>query len=289
MPRTLQVWYIAGRTDFSIELVRRYGYVVTETIVMIETAIDQLYEGTIAVGTPADDYDLNFKLGSQYTAKDEVRIGAADGIYRTPTLLSLLADLGLSVSGPYQLRFEVKDAANVPIEDAQIALYRAGDFRWALTDANGVALINSEAVTWTTVSVTATGYQFTTTPITVVANATIPITGTAVNIPAPVPNSGKVTGTSIVYDLNGIPVVGAIAYAKMELNPVTVGIYSDLTRQATSIAGGAVYFENLFKGARYQFWIGNSDRFSYLIPSDAVTPHELPSFIGNSIADPCAT
>jgi hypothetical protein len=98
-------------------------------------------------------------------------------------------------------------------------------------------------------------------------------------------DSPVTTGNYTVYNQDGVAEEGAIIYMQIkEIPPNNIGFaYDSATRSEVSDVNGLVTFDNLFKGAQYRMWRGNTSinrRRVIAIPSTAGDTIELPSIIG---------
>lgn len=214
-----------------------------------------------------------------FTFLNPVALNATKQLYTTPEGLG---------SGPYSITITVRTNLGIPIQGAQVALYKSDDYRFGTTDINGQVIFYSEPAVWTTVAIITNNYQFTTGTITVV-DANISVIYDGVLIPAPVPGAGQVNLVAPVYDEYGVPENGVRVYAQMVKAPLDSGIFDSAIMEFTSVAG-SVTIANVFKTAKYQIWRGrieSSNRMVYTVPDTTEAVIDLPAFIGNDSTDPC--
>lgn len=190
-------------------------------------------------------------------------------------------------TGAYTLTLTVVDNLLAPIEGAYVSLYRGGDQRHGLTNAAGQVIFFSNAVTWTDVSVVASGFTFVTAPIIVIANAAITYTGVVNSLILPPLAQEQVHVQSYVFNEFGQLENGVEVHTRM-IQPSTLsGIYDKKKATYTSVVG-VVTLTNLFQDAVYDIWRGQSTPMKYRVPITTDAVIEGPPILGDDENDPCA-
>lgn len=172
------------------------------------------------------------------------------------------------------------DDGTDPIENAKVRVSSGAESYVVLTDVNGQIVFSLDDATWD-VNITKPLYTFTPTTLVVDGTETVTYSMTAVSIPAS--DAGKVTGIAYCQSESGEDEEGATLNLQLTQAPSTLGYAYDRTiRTGTSDANGLVTFTNLFKGAKYRLWRGDSydDAITVTIATDATSPVSLNPVIG---------
>jgi len=186
----------------------------------------------------------------------------------------------LAGTGAFVLTIEVLDENDDPIEGANVGIFRPGDSRQGSTDIDGKVYFNSNNVTWTSVAITAIGFTFATSPITVVGNMTVTFNGASSGaLPAPL-SSAQVHGIAFTYNEDGAAENGVIVYSQMVLPSTTSGVYDSRINESIS-SNGIVTILNMFQGAIYRIWRGKSvEPMKIKVPITANSSFNLPPILG---------
>lgn len=194
----------------------------------------------------------------------------------------------LAGTGAYIITATIKDSFNLPIENAYISLYRTGDQRHGKTNAAGQVVFNSDAVTWTSVSIVAQGYTFITSPLTIIGNVNLIYNGIPIIPILPPLVNQQVHVQAYVFDQYGQSENGVKIKSQMIVPSAISGVFDDSIAEFTSM-NGIVTLTNLFQDAWYMIWRGKSKPMRYHVPVVAVgtTTINMDPLMGNDNIDPC--
>lgn len=213
---------------------------------------------------------------------DTTNVHRVDSAPYIGNIASTIVNVGLQAGeGAFALTIHLQDAGGAPIEAANVGIFRAGDARQGTTNASGDVVFNTNAVTWTTVSIVAIGFNFVTAPIVVVGNMTVTFVGASTGaLPAPL-SADQVHGIAYVYNEDGGLENGVSVYSQMILPPKTSGVYDSKVNVNIS-AGGIVTILNMFEDAVYLIWRGNntSGKIKYKVPITVNSTVNLPPIVG---------
>ena len=211
-------------------------------------------------------------------------VGSGTSLVRwTVQALSLAPSPQGSGTGARAVQITVLSNLAAPIQGATVRLSRAGETFTAQTNVSGVALFSLDDASWT-VSITASGFSFVPTSLTV--NSNINQTYSMVTESGGVIPSlpGSVTGYWTCLSQMGVAESGVTVNLKVvDFSKKQSGIALDeAVRSGVSGSDGVVQFNNLTPGVTYEVWRGSSTkRYQILVPSTATSPYALGNIIGN--------
>ena len=186
-------------------------------------------------------------------------------------------------TGARAVQITVLNSLGAPIQSATVRFSRTGQTFTSQTNASGIALLSLDDATWT-VSITASGFSFSPTSLTVSSNInqTYSMVTEGGGLIPSLP--GSVTGYWVCLSQLGIAESGVTVNLKVvDFSKRQSGIALDETiRTGVSGSDGVVQFNNLTPGVTYEVWRGSSTkRFQILVPSTATSPLALGNIIGN--------
>lgn len=190
--------------------------------------------------------------------------------------------------GAFVVTITIKDNLNVPIQNANVSLYRTGDQRHGVTNVNGQVVFNSDAVTWTNVAIVASGYTFAAASLTVTANTNVTYSGVPIVPILPPLTNQQVHVQAYVFNEYGVLENGVLVNTKM-IQPSTLSGIFDKKKATFASIGGIVTLTNLFQGAWYDIWRGRSTPMKYYVPivSAGTTTVNCDPILGDDELDPC--
>ena len=168
-----------------------------------------------------------------------------------------------------------------PVEGALVRLTKGAETYIGTSDNAGLVPFNVNDGTWA-VAITAAGASFAGASLVVDGAETVSYSLTAGSAIVP-SEPGFVTGYWLCLSPSGVPEAGATVSIQISALPSnSVGLALDDTiRTATSAGDGVAQFENLIPGVRYGIWRGAGEKCYVTIPTNATSPLELSSIIGN--------
>jgi hypothetical protein len=211
-------------------------------------------------------------------------VGSNSPLVRWTAQALSLAPVGQgSGTGARAVQITVLNSLGAPIQSATVRFSRTGQTFTSQTNASGIALLSLDDATWT-VSITASGFSFSPTSLTVSSNInqTYSMVTEGGGLIPSLP--GSVTGYWVCLSQLGIAESGVTVNLKVvDFSKRQSGIALDETiRTGVSGSDGVVQFNNLTPGVTYEVWRGSSTkRFQILVPSTATSPLALGNIIGN--------
>lgn len=166
------------------------------------------------------------------------------------------------------------------IEAATVRMSKAGATYAGTSNSSGVVVFSVDDGSWT-LSITAAGFTYT--PTTVTVDGTESVSAVMTSSGSITPSTAPLTtGYWVVYKETGVVDVGAVVELQAVSAPTGTGlVLEDRVRLGTSDGNGLVQFTNMFKGARYVVRRSDSSRKTTVtVPSDAGTSVALGNILG---------
>lgn len=214
-----------------------------------------------------------FEAGKTYTIYIQATVDAATG----GIALGFKVTRAETGNGARTITVTVNDGTD-PLESAKVRFTSGSESYVGTTNASGQVVFYLDDATWTVV-ITKSGYTFTSTTLTVSANASQTYSMTAISVPASDP--GQTNGVIYCYDENGDVESGVVIYCQTSsVGSLSALALDEAVRSGTSDANGLVTFAGLFKGASYKFWRGQGNPVTVAVASDADDPLDLSALLG---------
>jgi hypothetical protein len=281
---TLELECNSGLGTLNVKLALAGSDTVAATISFTErTEMKGFYVGTFT-GTLDGVYNASIAAGSAQVGTDQFELTSVGGTFQAVGIRSVqVAAISsfLAGNGSRAVTITVRNAAAAPVQGATVRVTKGAETFHGVTNASGQVPFSLNDGTWT-VSITASGFTFTPTSLSVSGSMTPPVyTLTSVSFTPSAP--GAITGFYTCYDEDGATESGVqCTVTLVQLPAGTTGLAGDTTiRTETSNSSGIVQFTGLFPGAIYSFRRGDGAARKVAIPADATSPYALANIIGS--------
>lgn len=263
------------------------------------SSVDQQHIPALWLVQKAGTENLDAPVSSRmatfvYTAPDNAAIIAINT--RLPSdpadasdIAALFAGLPTSLgTGARTVTPTVLSPTLAPVEGAKIRYTKGGETYLGTTDVNGqVVSFNLDDGSWE-VSITASGLKYNGTTE-IVNGVETPIYEMELNtVVLPPLENYQVHVQAYVFDEFGQPEDGVEINVQMIQPSTLAGIFDKKVATFISVSG-IVVFTNLFQGAAYNIWRGNSTPYRYYVPvvEEGVEVVDCDPILGDDEADPC--
>lgn len=251
------------------------GTVVSGRSNLFRFDVSALADGDYVVdlASPSGRFLLRILGDVESLAEEWWQLDAADDI-------AAVAALGSIGTGARTVAITVNLDGDA-LQGATVRVTKAAETYLTTTNSSGVATFNLDDGTWV-VSITASGAYFNGASLVVNGAEAVTYSMTA-NATIEASDPDKVTGYWLCLSHLGVAEAGAtISMQVASLPSASAGLALDSSvRTAISDSEGVAQFANLILGVRYAIWRGQGQKYFVTIPTNATSPLELNSIIGN--------